>query len=213
MIEYEAIYDISILLGVESAGWPGDPAYSRRLHASIAAGDVADVSLLTMTAHTGTHVDAPGHFLPGARKLDDYGPADFVLPAVVIEVAKEKPIPREAVDTADVPPGGAILFKTSNSTTGRIAAGAFFADGVALSTAAAEACVERGAGLVGIDYYTADACGAKGFPVHHVLMRAGVLILETINLRDVPPGACTLICLPLRMAGAEGSPVRAVLLR
>ena len=213
MIEYENLYDISILLGVESACWPGDPEYSRRLHASIAKGSLSDVSLLTMTAHTGTHIDTPGHFIPGGRKLDDYAAGDFILPARVVEVDGEGAIMPEALAGVQIEPGEAVLFKTPNSTTGRIAAGEFFEDGVYVSAEAARLCAERGARLVGIDYYTLDACGDLDFPAHRLLLEAGIPILETINLRDVPPGAYTLICLPLRLHGAEASPVRAVLLR
>ena len=212
MIQYEKVYDISIHLGVESVSWPGDPPYERRLCASLAEGGVADVSLLTMTAHTGTHVDTPAHFLADGRRLDDYAPGDFILPARVVDAADAEAIGPEAVGD-DVPPGGAVLFRTANSTSGRIAAGRFFDDGVHLSLGAARRCLELGARLVGIDYFTVDACGSESFPVHRAVLGAGVLVLETIDLRAVPAGEYTLICLPLRMHGAEGSPVRAVLLQ
>ena len=213
MLEYERAYDISIRLGVESVSWPGDPEYSRRLHASMAEGGLSDVSLLTMTAHTGTHVDTPGHFIAGGRKLDDFGPERFILPAVVVEVAGEGPIGPAALAGAAVPAGGAILFKTANSRDGRIASGAFFEDGVYLSLDAAGACLARGASLVGLDYFTLDAYGDLDFPAHRLLLGADALVLETINLRGVEAGDYTLICLPLRLAGSEASPVRAVLLR
>jgi len=212
MIDFERVYDISVALGTESTVWPGDPPYSRELLSSIAAGGGWDLSLVTMTAHTGTHVDTPRHILADGARLDDYTPRDFILPAVVIEVGEVDVVAPEAVVAADVPPGGAVLFKTPNSTTGRIAAGAFYDDGVALSVGAARACLDAGAKLVGIDYFSADVAESGNFPVHRLLMGAGVLILETINLRDVPAGAYTLICLPLRLSGAEASPVRAVLL-
>lgn len=212
MIRFDRVHDISIHLGVESAGWPGDPPYDRKLISSIPAGRLSNVSLLSMTTHVGTHVDTPSHFLDGAAGLDDYRPEDFILPAVVVDAEAHTTIGAGLVHDAEPPAGGAILFRTANSAGGRIASGEFFPDGAHLSPDAARACVDRGVRLVGIDYFTVDAYGGEGFPAHRVLLDAGVLILETINLRDVRPGAYTLICLPLRLAGAEASPVRAVLL-
>ena len=211
MIHPGRVHDISIALGKESATWPGDPPFERRLIASIGKDSVSNVSLLSMTTHAGTHVDTPAHFIAGADGLDAYAPEDFILPAVVVDAGEARTIPPELVQAANPPANGAILFRTTNSTSGRIAAGEFFGDGAHLSAGAAEACVERGVRLVGIDYFTVDAYGSTDFPAHMTLLSAGVLVLETINLRDVPPGAYTLICLPLRLAGAEASPVRAVL--
>ncbi len=213
MIEYDKLYDISILLGVESASWPGDPPYTRRLRAAIGEGSLSDVSMVEMTAHTGTHVDTPGHFVAGGKKLDDYRPEDFILPARVVNVGDATVVAPDVVDAAGLREGEAVLFRTANSATGRIAGARFFEDGVTLAPETAELCVRCRAPLVGIDYFTVDAYGEGDFPVHRTLLRAGVLILETINLRDVPAGEYTLICLPLRLHGAEASPVRAVLLR
>jgi len=212
MIHFGRVHDISIVLGRESVSWPGDPPYERDLISSLAAGEVSSVSHLSMTTHVGTHVDTPAHFLAGGADLDSYGAAEFILPAVVVDAGDATTVGPELVATANPAAGGAMLFRTTNSATGRIASGEFFRDGAHLSEEAARACVDRGVGLVGIDYFTIDAFGTRTFPVHLCLMSAGVLILETINLRDVQPGSYTLICLPLRLAGAEASPVRAVLL-
>jgi arylformamidase len=165
-----------------------------------------------MTTHVGTHVDTPAHFLADGDGLDATKPEDFILPAVVADAGSETTIGPELVRHAQPPAGGAILFRTTNSADGRITSGEFFGDGAHLSPDAARACVDSGAALVGIDYFTVDAYGTNDFPAHRVLLEAGTLILETINLRHVQPGAYTLICLPLRLAGAEASPVRAVLL-
>jgi arylformamidase len=212
MIHFRRVHDISILLGVESVAWPGDPPYERDLVSSIAKGGDSDVSRLTMTTHVGTHLDTPAHFIGGGRGLDSYRAADFILPAVVVDAGDATTIGPELVEDSTPPAGGAILFRTTNSTSGRITSGEFFRDGAHLSAEAARMCVDRAVRLVGIDYFSIDAVGAKGFPAHMKLLSAGVLILETINLRNVAPGGYTLICLPLRLAGAEASPVRAVLL-
>jgi len=213
MVPHDTLYDISIRLGVESTVWPGDPAYSRELISALAGGDESDVSLLRMTAHTGTHVDTPGHFLADGKRLDDYDAGDFFRPACVIEGGGGPRIGPDAIEAADVRSGDAVLFKTANSTSGRIVSGEFFGDGVTLAMDAAEACLRRHVGLVGLDYFTVDAYGTGEYPVHRRLLGAGVLILETVNLAAVPPGRYTLVCLPLRLAGAEASPVRAILLR
>ena len=213
MIHFSRVHDISIVLGRESVSWPGDPPYQRDMVASLAKGDLSNVSHFSMTTHVGTHLDTPAHFLADGEDLDCYEAGDFILPAVVADAGHAKAIGPEFVAAADPPSGGAILFRTSNSTTGRIASGEFFRDGAHLSEDAAKACLDRGVSLVGIDYFTIDAFGTETFPVHKCLMAAGVLILETVNLRDVQPGSYTLICLPLRLAGAEASPARAVLLQ
>ncbi len=212
MIHFSQAHDISIVLDRKSVSWPGDPPYQRDMVASLAKGDLSNVSHLSMTTHVGTHLDMPAHFLADGANLDSYQAGDFIMPAVVADAGDAMAVGPELIAAANPPTGGAILFRTANSATGRIASGEFFRDGAHLSEQAAQACVDRGVSLVGIDYFTIDDFETETFPVHKCLMKAGVLILETINLRHVKPGNYTLICLPLRLAGAEASPVRAVLL-
>jgi len=212
MIHFRRVHDISVILGRESVSWPGDPPYERKLISSIDEGRASTVSVISMSTHIGTHLDTPAHFLAGARGLDTYKPADFILPAVVVDVEDAPAVTAKMVKDAQPPGGGAILFRTTNSTGKRIASGEFFKDGVHLLPEAAQACVDHQVRLVGIDYFTIDAFGCDGFPVHKILLSAGILVLETINLLHVRQGGYTLICLPLRLAGAEASPVRAVLL-
>lgn len=108
--------------------------------------------------------------------------------------------------------GDALLFKTTNSTSGLSRNGIFSEKFVYLSEEAADVCVNLGAGLVGIDYISIDRYGDEMAPVHHRLLKEGILVLEGINLMDVPSGDYTLLCPPLKMKGAEASPVRALLL-
>jgi len=213
MIAYERLCDVTVLLGVESVNYPGDPPLELRLIGKLAEGSVADVTHLSMTAHAGTHLDAPGHFIAGGKKLEDYEAGDFILPARVIDVADPHVVAPAVVEAAGARAGEAVLFRTANSTTGRAASGRFYTDGVYVSRETAELCVQKGVKLVGLDTFNVDCGTDETFPAHNTLLGAGVLILETLNLRDVPPGEYTLICLPLRIHGSEGSPVRAVLLQ
>jgi len=207
------IYDISVLLGVESINYPMDTPYLLEILQTIADGDVCDVSRLTMSPHAGTHLDAPSHFIAGGRTIDSYRPEELILPAQVVEIHDP-----EAVRAANLKPltinrGDALLFKTANSRTGVNVNGIFSEKFVYIAPDAAEFCVERGLSLVGIDYLSVERYGDETFATHKTLLGNDVLVLESINLAAVPPGRYTLICLPLRISGAEASPVRAILVK
>ena len=118
-----------------------------------------------------------------------------------------------SLEDVNVLPGEAILFKTSNSTEGRIENGVFDEDFVYLSEKGADWCLQKGVGLVGIDYITIEKYGSKGSPVHRKILGRGIPILEGVNLKSVPAGKYTLYCFPLKIGGGEGAPVRAVLMR
>jgi arylformamidase len=115
------------------------------------------------------------------------------------------------LDDIDTAPGDAILFKTGNSASGRCRSGVFSENFIYISAGAADACVEKKAGLVGLDYITVDRFGDDNAPAHHELLGSGIPVLEGIDLAAVSPGNYTLICLPLKIQGGEASPVRAVL--
>lgn len=207
------VYDISVMLGTESIVYPRDTAYEREDVWSIARGDPATLSKLIMSAHSGTHLDAPAHFVKGGKRVDDYCAGDFIMPAIVVESSEEKSIMPSDLADVEIEKGDAVLFKTNNSKTGLCKSGKFSTDFVDLSLAAAKVCVEKGASLIGIDYVTIEQKGDRTFPVHHLLLGNEIPILEGINLESVAPGRYTLICLPLKMKKAEASPVRAVLVR
>ena len=205
------LYDISPVIGPEAVAWPGDPKPEIRPRSRLEDGDDANVTVIRLSAHTGAHVDAPAHFLADGETIDAFAPGRFLLPAVVVEATGVPRVPAEAIEHASFAPGEGLLLKTDNSARGVCTAGVFREDYVALSPEAARVCVERGAGLIGIDAPSADPFGTADHPAHHVLLGAGIPILETITLRDVPAGRYELICLPLKLPGVEASPVRAVL--
>jgi len=213
MIGWSEVHDISLELGRQAVVYPGDPPFERRWTCRRADGDQADVSHLCLGGHYGSHLEAPGHFIPGGAYLDQYPVSEFIRPARVIE-AVGRPI-IEAADLAGLEPraGQALLFKTDNSLSGLSAGGRFSPDYVSLSPGAARACLELRAGLVGLDYLSVDALADQDHPVHRLLLGAGLLILESLNLAGVAAGDYILICLPLNYPQAEASPVRAVLVR
>lgn len=213
MIRYQAIYDISVTLGAEAIDYPGDTLYSREPLLSLDRGDFCQLSALRLSAHAGTHLDAPAHFIAGAKTLDRYAIADFIFSAQVISIADPDSVKAEHLADLRSQAGQALLFRTENSRTGRCCGGRFYREYVYLSPEAARECVKKEVGLVGLDYVTIEQYENKDFKAHKILLEAGVLILESIDLRAVPDGQYSLFCLPLKLKGAEASPVRAVLMR
>lgn len=205
------IHDISIILGEQNITYPGDRSFARESTGPIPGIKVTEESNLSLSAHSGTHLDAPAHFIPGGKHLDDYAPADFVMPAQVVEILNPEAVTAEDLEEVETSPGEALLFRTGNSHSGRVVSGTFSDRYVYIAADAAHWCVDRQLKLVGLDYISVDRYDDSETPAHRLLLGAGVLALETINLAEVRPGRYMLICLPLRIKGAEGSPVRAVL--
>jgi arylformamidase len=208
------IYDLSVPLGSELPVYPGDPAIEISAWSSLENGDAANVSALSFGAHTGTHVDAPAHFLHGAKKVETLALEVLIGEAEVVEVPEERRVIDEAFVNEKFREGKKrILFKTRNSGfwTGDFAD--FRTDFTHLDLRAAQALVERGVKLVGIDYLSVEKFGSKDHEVHRALLSQEVIILEGLNLGGVAPGKYELICLPLRLRTklGDGAPARAVL--
>jgi arylformamidase len=184
--------------------YPGDPEVRMELAQSLAGGDDADVTRIDMGAHTGTHVDAPRHFLAGAAGVDAL-PLDAMLGDAWVLDARSEPGEVGPDALAALPEGvRRVLVRTRNAAMwGR---GEFPDDPALLSAAGAEALVARGVVLVGW-----DGLSVGGHDAHRVLLRAGVVILEGLDLRQAPIGACRLICLPVKLVGADGAPARVVI--
>ena len=213
MLNFAKAYDISITLGEEAAVYPGDPPFSAEEVYSLAGGAEARVSSFRACAHSGTHLDLPAHFEPGAPGLESFPPERFILPAQVLEIENPRAVTREELTGKALKRGRAFLFKTRNSIERLVVSGIFSEDYVSLEAGAAELCVELDSPLVGLDYFSIDRFGDSGYPVHRTLLNSGRLILEGLNLRSVPAGEYTLLALPLKIKGLEASPVRAVLLK
>ena len=192
--------------------YPGDTDLTVRREQHRAHGDPANVSSLTCSLHCGTHVDAPVHFLDGEPGVDTVPLETLIGPAWVADAtAVDGDIDPAALRRIELPDEATrVLFRTSNSRLWN--APAFVEDFVAVAPGAAAALVERGIRLVGIDYLSI-ASYRDPAPTHEAFLRAGVTILETLDLRAVEPGWWNLTCLPLRIPGADGAPARAVLSR
>lgn len=208
------IYDISVPLSSGIPTYPGDPKIDIQDWRSLAGGDGANVSVLHIGAHTGTHVDAPSHFIEGAPRVE-FLPLDVLMgEAEVIEVPSEL----NSIDlgfirehwTSEVK---RVLFKTRNSSLWKTAGACFEQEYVHLELEAAKHLVEHGVRLVGIDYLSIEQFSQEGHPTHLALLSKEVIIVEGLNLSGVPAGKYELICLPLRISGGlgDGAPARAVL--
>lgn len=201
------IYDISVPLSAELPVYPGDPVIEIRDALTLAHGDPANVSLLNFGAHTGTHVDAPAHFIEGAKKVESLALDVLIGEAEVVEV----PGDTRVISEEFVPTGKTrVLFKTRNSNLWRKE---FSRDFTHLDLTAAKKLIENGVRLVGIDYLSVEKFGSEDHEVHRALLSHDVIILEGLNFTGVPAGKYELICLPLRLRSnlGDGAPARAVL--
>jgi arylformamidase len=204
------VIDISVPNGPSQHVYPGDPVPRVEQAKAIRDGDVCNVSLLTMGSHTGTHVDAPYHFIDGGPRLGDVALDRMVGEALVADLRGRAAVDADALAHAALRHGDILLCLTDNSA--RWAAPEFQRDFTYLTRDAADLVVERGVRAVGIDYLSIEQFGSSDFPVHHRLLGAGVFVIEGLDLRGVEPGRYTLVCLPLKFPDLDGAPARAVLL-
>ena len=209
---YRKIHDISIILGKESAVWPGDTPYSRESEIVAEKGDTWQIASLQMSSHSGTHIDLPKHLFHDRKALHEYPASSFILPAHVVESFDAVSVKPDILTGVPVQPGDAVLFKTENSRIGLVSGGEFTRRYVYIEQETALLCTGKKAALLGTDYMSVDKGDVDENPVHTLLMENDILILENINLEAVAPGKYTLVCLPLRLYDGEASPVRAVLL-
>jgi len=207
-----SIIDITLPLTPQSVVWPGDPPITVQRVASIAAGDMANVTRIALSAHTGTHLDAPAHFLRDGAGVETL-PLDVLIgPAVVIALMDVEAVTAAVLADAPIPPGTRrLLLKTGNSARWEAGETTFSEQFVAITADGAQWCVDHGIQLVGVDYLSV-APFDEPVDCHQILLRSGIVPVEGLNLSKVSPGTYQLICLPLLIPGSDGAPVRAVLL-
>jgi arylformamidase len=208
------IIDITAPVSTRSVAWPGDGPPSHEFLTHIDRGAPSTVSRWAMSAHTGTHMDAPMHFIPGGWSIDRLDLSRTVGPCRVVDLGHvEGQVSRADLEDAEVAGEQRLLLKTRNSDSLLMQQEDFDESYVAISQEAAEYLVEIGVETVGVDYLSVEPFEDEEFRTHHVLLGADVVIVEGLTLTDVEPGHYLLFCLPLKLVGSDGSPARAILIR
>lgn len=206
------IYDVTVAISETVPIYEGDPKVKIDSFVSIANGSAANVSNVCFGAHTGTHVDAPNHFIDGTRTVGDLDVEKLIGPCLVVEV----PADVIAIEPEHLPvlqDIERIVFKTRNSAFWNTPEDGFRTDFTYITLATAKTLADAGIKLVGIDYLSIEAPGAEGHPVHITLLEKEIVILEGLDLREIAAGDYELICLPLKYVGGtgDGAPARTVL--
>jgi arylformamidase len=204
------LFDISVPLDAGLPTYPGNAPVSLEPVKRLARGDSSNVSTLHMSAHGGTHVDAPRHFFDNGAGTEAL-PLDLLCGrARVIEVTS-RTVAVQDLAKLDLSEDVRVLIKTHNSRLWGDST--FHPDYVGVSEAAARHLVDHGIKVLGVDYLSVEPFKTPGAPTHHVLLAAGTIVIEGLNLRDIEPGVYEMYCLPLRLVGADGAPARVVLRR
>lgn len=201
------LIDISRPLHPGMPVWPGDTPTRLDFAATKAGGYSCNVGRMELSLHAGTHGDAPYHWDDAGARMDELPLDAYLGPAVVVDVRGRETIGPEAFASLDLAPTPRVLLRSD----AWVDAAVFPERWPLLAPGLAAWLAARGVRLLGLDFPSVDARTSRDLPVHHELGRAGVLILESLDLRAAAPGAYELLALPLRLQGADGSPVRAVL--
>lgn len=197
--------DVSIPMVPGITVWPGDPPFTFEKDSRIADGDSTNVSIISLSTHTGTHIDAPWHFEDDGKRLHEINPQVFFGQARVIEALDTDLVTAAHLGDAPLPPR--VLVKTRNSA--RDHALPFDTKYVALSEDAAQRLVDDGVTLIGVDYLSVAPYKQPGQPTHHILLQADVFIVEGLRLAEIPAGVHQFVALPMPLHGADGAPCRA----
>lgn len=210
------IYDVTVPIRENMPVWPGLPRVEIEQISRIDDGAETNTSRLNIGTHTGTHVDAPYTLSDQGTTVDRLPLSLLIGPAFVAEVDQLEGNRIEVYDLASIHfPRGAtrLLIKTSNSHFWEDRLSEFEREFIHLGPKTAAWLVKRGIRLVGVDYLSIEAFGEKDRPVHQTLLKAGIVILEGLNLSRVPPGPCQLVCLPLKVEGSDAAPARVAVIR
>jgi arylformamidase len=202
--------DISVSLHSGMAHWPDNPPVQIARMLDMERGDVCNVSTLSVGSHTGTHMDAPVHFVRGGKGIDEMPLEATIGPARIIEIHDPESIKPDELRSQAIQRGERILFKTRNSTR-CWTTDDFIEDFVYISQEAARYLAALGVQTVGVDYLSVGGFTKDGQETHQALLEAGIWIIEGLDLSQVSPGVYDLICLPLKIANSDGAPARAIL--
>jgi arylformamidase len=205
------IIDISMPLRNGMLTWPDSPSFELAPFKKIAEGASSNVSRLFMTTHCGTHIDAPRHFIEEGKTLDEIALTVFNGRARVFNAGMRKKIDRKFLEQLGFEGVQRALFRSVNSAY--LSEKKFRETYVYFSEDAAEFLVEKKITLLGTDYLSVEDFSDSKRPAHHILLGAGIVLLEGLNLLSVREGDYELVCLPLKLIGADGAPARAILKR
>lgn len=205
--------DVTYTINSQLLIYPGDPVFEKSSVLSIANGDLCNVGKISMGCHTGTHMDAPYHFVAEGRTIEQVDLTRLNGPVRVIAYegpsAQSRDISLEFLKSCHIEPGERLIFKTANSR--RFAGRNLLKDYTAIDAEAAVYLADLDLQCIGIDYLTVEPVDSDAGRVHKTLLGAGIPLLETLDLRTVAPGIYNLHCLPLKLEGMDGSPVRVLL--
>lgn len=205
-------YDISLSVSPDLVVWPDDSDIEFTRKSKIKNGYMTNSTHIKMSAHSGTHIDAPYHFLESGETIEKISLDKMIGRVYVLYVPGVKLITKEILEKSSIPPRTKrIIFKTDNSEIWSSEnPSEFVKDYVALEAEAAKYMIQRGVKLVGIDYLSIAPYDDL-VSTHEVLLESGIVILEGLNLSEVSQGRYTLYCLPLKLEGSDGAPARAIL--
>ncbi|HEX2916220.1 MAG TPA: cyclase family protein [Chloroflexia bacterium] len=212
-MNFRQLYDVSVNLTPELAGWPGDDTFRLEKTGEIANGEVSNVTRLLMSTHNGTHMDAPRHFIDGEIGIDEVPLDALVGTAYVVDMTHMA----THIGAADLEKAGLpekperILFKTTNSQLWTSSSHEFRRDYIALAPDGAEWLVQHGIKLVGIDYLSIEEFEPPRHNTHYTLLGKHVVVVEGVDLREVEPGEYTIFALPLKIKNGDGAPARVLL--
>lgn len=205
------IIDVSIPISNDMVYFPGDPNPQISRVYSIEKGEVANVSKLILSSHTGTHIDAPAHFIKNGNTIDKVPLERLTGKVRVLDVGGEDSITKKFLESKDIQYNERIFFKTKNSWYLKRDT-KFFKNFVYLSADAAEYLVEKKVEVVGIDYLSIEEFNSKNFPVHRLLLSNDVVIVEGLCLLDVNEGRYKYVALPLKIEECDGAPARVIII-
>jgi len=203
------LYDATVTIHQGMLLYPGDPPFKLRSLYRLDKGDPFNLCEMSMGTHIGTHVDPPAHYFANGPGVDQIPLGVMVGPGIVLDMRGKPYVDRQALAESPMGAYRRVLLKTDNAE--RLLQSEFVSDYVYLTEDGAEFLVERGVQLIGTDYLSIERFRSPGAPVHRTLLTGGILIVEGVNLLDVPTGPCKIYCLPLKIKDADGAPARVLI--
>ncbi len=200
------LYDATLALHEKMAIFPGDPTFKMTPLFQTTTGAKFNLSIITMGTHTGTHVDPPAHYLTGGHTVDEIPLEILIGPGKILDLTGQPELNRDVLRSCDLKGVTRVFFKTDNSP--KLLEPDFHENYVSLTQDGATYLSESGIRMVGTDYFSIETYHSLAAEVHHTLLQAGILVVESLNLAHIPAGPCTIYCLPLKILGADGAPAR-----